>query len=270
MLKNAGVEDDVSAPYKPNENGRAERQNRKLLNSIRAMLQHARLPKPFWAEALQVAVHIRNMVLKSNWNASPFEGLYGIKPSAETLVTFGCEVFCRVADVVRKKLDPKSVKAIPMRVISYEKYRVYLVEERRFTTIRYARINEASFPARNWNSKDTVDRHFQDAEYTAEDDTESEFNYIIESDWDDSSASAESRIRDDATASSVNMTDQVNEETEEPPRYPRRERRAPNEWWRTDTQEAALRMNDGNEDPLSYEQAIQGPDAEKWVEAVNL
>lgn len=166
ILRASGVEIDISAPYTPNENGRAERQNRTLLNSIPSMLHHAGLPREFWAEALQVAIDVRNMVPKTNKSISPFEGLHGIKPSVEHLKTFGCEVYCRVSDSVRRKLDPKSVQGILMRVISYGKYRVYIEKEHSFTTTLHARINEAVFPARDWTSDSTsTDQSSPDSEY---------------------------------------------------------------------------------------------------------
>lgn len=51
-LKNEGVELETTAPYTPQQNGRAERDNRTIVESARAMLFCADLPKYLWAEAI--------------------------------------------------------------------------------------------------------------------------------------------------------------------------------------------------------------------------
>ena len=59
-LKKEGVCHELTVPKTPEQNGVAERMNRTLVESVRAMLADARLPHRFWAEALSTAVYLRN------------------------------------------------------------------------------------------------------------------------------------------------------------------------------------------------------------------
>ncbi len=62
VLRMDGIEIDESSPYTPQENGRAERTNRTLLDCMRTMLNHSGLPAQYWAECLQHACDVRNLV----------------------------------------------------------------------------------------------------------------------------------------------------------------------------------------------------------------
>ena len=44
----------------PKQNGLAERMNKTLLERVRYMLFHAKLPKPFWREVVSTATHVIN------------------------------------------------------------------------------------------------------------------------------------------------------------------------------------------------------------------
>ena len=47
-------------PKTPKLNGLAERMNQTIMERVRNMLAHAKLPKTFWAEALMKAVYVIN------------------------------------------------------------------------------------------------------------------------------------------------------------------------------------------------------------------
>ena len=79
-LRKEGVRDELTVPKTPEQNGVAERMNRTLVESVRAVLADARLPHRFWAEALSTAVYLRNrspaMAVKG---MTPFEAWTGEK-----------------------------------------------------------------------------------------------------------------------------------------------------------------------------------------------
>ena len=62
-LKKTGIKHETSVSYSPQQNGVAERMNRTLLESARAMVYHAGLSKQFWAEASNTAAFIRNRMV---------------------------------------------------------------------------------------------------------------------------------------------------------------------------------------------------------------
>lgn len=79
------------------------------MNMVRCMLSERKIPKPFWAEAVNWAVYILNrsptLVVK---NITPEEAWSGLKPSVQKFRVFGCISHVHVPDVKRTKLDDKS------------------------------------------------------------------------------------------------------------------------------------------------------------------
>jgi Integrase core domain len=62
LLQSLGIVHQTTAAYSPQSNGKAERLNRTLAESIRAMLFHANMPATFWAEAMATAVYTLNFL----------------------------------------------------------------------------------------------------------------------------------------------------------------------------------------------------------------
>ncbi|KNZ59388.1 hypothetical protein VP01_1742g3 [Puccinia sorghi] len=60
-------------PYHPEHNGRAERANRTIVESIRATLESSRIPKRFWHEVLKSCCLGLNQLPKKGQNSSPWE-----------------------------------------------------------------------------------------------------------------------------------------------------------------------------------------------------
>ena len=76
-------------------NGVAERKNRHILETARAMLFEVNLSKRFWVDACHYAVTLINrMPTTIIGNNTPYELFYNKKPRVDTLKVFGC--FCYV------------------------------------------------------------------------------------------------------------------------------------------------------------------------------
>lgn len=91
FLKLNGVRHEKTVPKTPEQNGKAERMNRSLVEGVRTMLNDAHLPKIFWAEAISTAVFLRNRSPTASLiGKTPFEALTGIKPDVKNLRIFGC------------------------------------------------------------------------------------------------------------------------------------------------------------------------------------
>jgi transposase InsO family protein len=57
-----GVDRQFSAPRVPQQNGVVERKNRTLVMMARMILDEHRIPRPFWAEAINTACYISNQI----------------------------------------------------------------------------------------------------------------------------------------------------------------------------------------------------------------
>ena len=112
----------------PSQNKVAERKNRHLLETARALLFQMNVPKHFWVDAVSTACFFINRRLSSvfNW-ATPYHQLFPNNP----LFPIEPKVFggtCFVRDVCPQvlKLDPKSLKCIFLGYSRVQKgYRCY-------------------------------------------------------------------------------------------------------------------------------------------------
>ena len=76
-LKKKGIKHETSISYSPQQNGVAERMNRTLLESARAMVYYAGLSKECWAEAISTAAFIINRAVIVTTGQAPNERWYG-------------------------------------------------------------------------------------------------------------------------------------------------------------------------------------------------
>jgi transposase InsO family protein len=79
-----GISVHRSAPYTPQSNGIAERQNRSIFEMARTTLTASGLPPTYWVESVKNTVYIRNR-LPDAGGVSPFEKLFGRAPSMSKL-----------------------------------------------------------------------------------------------------------------------------------------------------------------------------------------
>ncbi|GKD43000.1 retrovirus-related pol polyprotein from transposon TNT 1-94, partial [Tanacetum coccineum] len=122
-----GIQRQLTAAYTPQQNGVAERKNRTIMNMVRSVLSAKQIPKTFWPEAVNWAVHVLNrsptLALKDK---TPEEAWSGIKPSVKYFRVFGCIGHVHVPDAKRIKLDSKSLKCIFFGVSDESKaYRLF-------------------------------------------------------------------------------------------------------------------------------------------------
>ena len=146
-LKAEGVKHELTVPKTPEQNGVAERQNRTLVESVRAMLTQAKLPKKFWVEALNTAVYLRNRSpTKAVNHATPFEAWTGNKPDVSHLHSFGCTAYAHIPKDERKKLDSKTRKCIFLGYGTETKgYRLYDCERKGVFYSRDVKCNKSEF-----------------------------------------------------------------------------------------------------------------------------
>lgn len=83
----------MSAAYNPQQNGRAERENRTLVDHARCMMYAKGLPKELWAEALNTTVYILNRIPMTGEDKTPYEKWFSKKPSIKHLRVFGTTCF---------------------------------------------------------------------------------------------------------------------------------------------------------------------------------
>jgi hypothetical protein len=104
-----GTLSHCSCSYTSQQNGHAERKHRHILDTERALLISASLPKRFWGEAALTTVYTINRAPSSTiHNQTPYERLYGSTPNYSLLCIFGCICFVTLPPHEDTKLEPRS------------------------------------------------------------------------------------------------------------------------------------------------------------------
>ena len=109
ILESNGTLPHYSCPYTSQQNGRAERKLRHILDVVRTLLISASVPERFWGEAALTAVYTINRIPSpTTHKKSPFELLYDKIPDYSSLRVFGCVCFVSLPSHERNKLEPRS------------------------------------------------------------------------------------------------------------------------------------------------------------------
>ncbi|KAL1224827.1 Retrovirus-related Pol polyprotein from transposon TNT 1-94 [Cardamine amara subsp. amara] len=108
-----GITHQYSAPRTQEQNGVVERKNRTLQEMTRAMMHGNDVAKHFWAEAVNTACYIINMVyVRKGTNMTPYELWEGKTPTLSYFHTFGCTCYILNDKDQLGKFDAKSDEGI--------------------------------------------------------------------------------------------------------------------------------------------------------------
>ncbi len=107
-----GIRHVFTAKYTPSQNGIAERKNRTLADSVRAVLSGSDLDPTFWSHIMISVNHIQNLLGHSALNMkSPYELFYKKKPTVNYLRPLGIKVHV-LKDNYITKLESRREPAI--------------------------------------------------------------------------------------------------------------------------------------------------------------
>ena len=113
LLADCGILHRITMPYAHEQNGKAERFNRTVINMARSMIYEYKAPTKYWGEAVSYATHILNRIVSSPGRKpkqTPFELWTGTKPTLEYIRPFGCPAFAQIPKEKRTKLDQLAIK----------------------------------------------------------------------------------------------------------------------------------------------------------------
>nr|GEV31702.1 hypothetical protein [Tanacetum cinerariifolium] len=117
------------APYTPQQNGVAESKNRALKEMVNSMLSYSGLSEGFWEEAMLTACYLLNRVPNKRNKTTPYELWYKKRPNLSFLRVWGCRAVVRLSGTKRKTLCEKGIDCIFVGYAKHSKaYRFYIIE----------------------------------------------------------------------------------------------------------------------------------------------
>ncbi|GJW50379.1 zinc finger, CCHC-type containing protein [Tanacetum coccineum] len=118
-----------TSPCTPQQNDVAERKNKALKEMGNSMLSYSGLSEGFWGEAMLTACYLLNRVPNKRNKTTPYELWYKKRPNLSYLRVWGCRVVVRLPDPKMKTLGEKGIDCIFVGYAEHSKaYRFYVIE----------------------------------------------------------------------------------------------------------------------------------------------
>jgi hypothetical protein len=144
FCKSIGIRRELTVPHNPQQNGVAERKNKFIEETVKALLNDQYISMFLWGEAKMTEIYVQNKIphriLK---DMTPEEEFLGKKPNVENLRIFGCQVYSHIPKDKRNKLEPSGKKGIFMGYSDSSKaYIIYIPDHHKIEVSRDVTFNE--------------------------------------------------------------------------------------------------------------------------------
>ena len=213
---------------------------------VRSMMSLTDLPLSFWGYALETATFTLNRAPSKSVETTPYELWFGKKPKLSFLKVWGCDAY--VKKLQPEKLEPKSEKCV---FIGYPKetigYTFYLRSEGKIFVAKNGSFLEKEFLSEKVSGRKV------------------ELDEVLPLELESSAAQEDVSVVPAPTREEVNDDDQgTSDQVSTELRRSTRTSFAP-EWYGNPVLEIML-LDNG--EPSNYEEAMVGPDSDKWLEAM--
>lgn len=112
-LRDNGIVHELSSAYIHEQNGRAEREIRTLVESARSILFAKSVDSKLWPEAINTVCYVLNrVILQPSEKETPYEKWFGRRPQIKHLKVFGVDAYLNIPKEKRTKFQPKSRKLL--------------------------------------------------------------------------------------------------------------------------------------------------------------
>ncbi len=122
-LKQKGIKHELTIPYTPEQNGKAERFNRTLIEGIRCLLHQSQLSVKWWGEAAATVSFLLNYTsIVEQENKTSYQVWTGHEPDFERLRLWGCIAYAHIPKEKRTKLDENQLEEYLLDMIYNPKH----------------------------------------------------------------------------------------------------------------------------------------------------
>jgi len=134
-------------PYTSQQNGRAKRKHRHIVELGLTLLAQAKMPRHYWWEAFSTAVYLINRLPSSiNPNKIPYSLVYKKEPDYENLKPFGYAYFPCLKPYNQNKLQFHTTMCVFLGYINSHKGYKCINSHGRIFISRHVIFNESHFP----------------------------------------------------------------------------------------------------------------------------
>lgn len=263
FLEARGICAQYTMPGTPQQNGVAERRNRTLIDMVRSMMSNSSLPMSLWMHALKTAVYLLNRVPTKAVPKTPFELWTGRKPSLRHLHVWGCPAELRIYNPHERKLDPRTISGYFIGYPEKSKgYRFYVPNH----SPRIMETGNARF-LENGEVSGSAIKEIVDIKEVDE-------NTSISVPLSTIKSNVVPAINENTNniAQHLNNEAQLEEVENDPQEVPLRRSQRQRRSAISDVYEVYLKESDFdigiNKDPVSFSQAIESIESEKWLNAM--
>lgn len=253
FCRRKGIRLDYTVPYTPQQNGRAERLNRTVLNKARAMIFESGLKKEMWGEAIRVAAYILNRSPTDSLEVTPYQLWMNKIPDVSNCRVFGCEAYAKELGSL-KKLDERSKRFV---FVGYSPtgYRLWDASSRKIIVRRDVIFNE--------KRKETTQEEKKHVRELEEFDEEIRERTDEEEEEEENTQAQESSEEDDSYANTQETMQSSESEAEDEPA----DRPTLNQLRKSvRSKKKPLRYDEYV--MLTYREAVEEPDGIKWKNAI--
>lgn len=255
-----GIQQQFTTAYSPQQNGIAERKNRSLVEMARCMLIDAGMHKRYWAEAINTANYIQNILPSRAIEKTPFEIWKGIKPDVTNLHVFGTQAYVFVPKEKRGKFEEKAEK---MTFVGYSSQHKGF----RFVNLKTNKVI-ISRDVRFLDSDQREIDQYEDSmvEYPLSQETAAENEYRDET--PEETGSIEDNTSELSESEYESATASENDEPDEDQQVVRRSSRNTKGIPPARYGEMSALVQQDDDEPQNFAEAMTGPEREQWKIAV--
>lgn len=147
LCKQLGILSEYSCPHTSEQNGRAERKHRHIVETGLTLLAHGSLPLCYWWDAFQTAAHIINgLPTPTLRGKSPMQILFKKHLNFTDLKVFGCTCFPYLKPYNTHKFNFRTEKCVYLGPSPQHKGHRCLTTTDRIIISRNVAFNELEFP----------------------------------------------------------------------------------------------------------------------------
>lgn len=257
FMKDEGIEHQTTVPYTPEQNGKAEREMRTIVEAARTMLLAKNFPKSLWAEAVNTAVHVLNRTMRSDEkDNSPYQVWFNKDINLNYLKIFGTKCHVHVPKQNRKKWDAKSKEGYFVGYDGCTKgYRIWFPDTKKIETHRDI-IFESEQMTANIRKDEKKEQYLRFEETSHDGNTDIEEENEEEENEEENEEKEVFQEAEDEECASPNS------------KYALRDRRTinpPDRYGEFYKHSLLIALG---EETMSYEEVIQRDDSSKWKKAM--